>query len=185
MGLRSHLNLRGRSLTGAIAELEAAEKEFSHIDFSELTDITKLKSFIEQADLFRVVVPEEVEKHSKLAWHRAANGGFILFLPNRNKVRLTQNLLDKWDISAVIDGNTFEGSEDSLEAAFDHADGFIQEQKPHDIRMVKRQAAWHDHDATEKQLKTLRRLYKGKPLPPNLKKGQASSLIAEGFAQRA
>ena len=132
-----------------------------------------------------MVVPADVEANSNLAWHRAAGGGFILFLPDRNQISIKQNALDSWDINAVIDGKKFEGNEDSMEAAFDHADGFVQEKMPHTIRIVKRQAKWHDHEATEKQLKTLSWLYKGKPLPPNLKKGQASSLIAEGFAQRA
>ena len=185
MGMSAGMNLKGGSLVGAIQKLEQAQKEHSHIDFSGLTDISELTSYIEKVDLFTVKFPAEVEENSKLSWHQAPDGGFILLLPNKEDVRIKQNLLDKWEISAIIHGHKYKGIRDSVEQAFEVADNLIYEKAAESLKILKREATWHKDPPSVGQLNLLRKFFKGKPLPDDLTKGKASMLISSFLAGKA
>jgi hypothetical protein len=66
--------------------------------------------------------------------------------------------------------------------AFKAADATIQEHGDNIIRVVGREQKWHKDAATDKQLATLKKLYKGKAIPADLSKGAACKLISQFFA---
>jgi hypothetical protein len=197
LGMSAAMNLKGGSLVGAIQKLEEAQKEYSHIDFSSLKDISQLKSFIESVNLFEIKFPPEVENNSDLSWHAAADGGFILLLPwqkdeNGNgikgtggEIKIYQNLLDKWEISANIKGKRGHGVRETVEDAFKAADDLIYNQASEHLKILRRHEKWHADPATVRQLNILRKFYRGKPLPDNLSKGDASKLISGFLAKKA
>ena len=51
---------------------------------------------------------------------------------------------------------------DSLEEAFQAADGLILQKRPESVRVVKREQAWHADPPTDSQMKTIKKFYKGK-----------------------
>lgn len=185
MGMSAHMNLKGGSVVKAIRDIEAAQKQHSNIDFSQLQDISNLKTYIEQVNLFDIKFPAEVEENSQLSWHPAADGGFILLLPDRQEVRIKQNILDQWEISGTMKGQKYKGIRDTIDAAFKVADDLVYEKVPETLKLLRREEKWHSQPATVAQLNLLRKLVKGKPLPTDLDKGKASKLISSFLAGKA
>jgi superfamily II DNA or RNA helicase len=185
MGMSAHMNLKGGSVIKAIRDIEAAQKEYSHIDFTKLQDISQLKTYIEQVNLFDIKFPPEVEENSQLSWHPAADGGFVLLLPDKQEVRVKENLLEKWEISGIIKGQKYKGVRDTIDAAFKVADDLVYEKSPETLKLLRREEKWHSQPATTAQLNLLRKLCKGKPLPDDLDKGKASRLISSFLAGKA
>lgn len=185
MGLSSGIDLQGKSLVGAVKQLEAMQQQFPHIDFSKLKDISNLEAYIEQCDLFSVKYPPEVEQYSNFTWHGAIGGGFVLMLPDKQEVRISQNMLDKWEMSAILGGKHYKGSRDTIEEAFMAADSLVAMQSSgYSVKTVDRNAKWRKDPPSKGQLDFLNKIYKGKTLPPDLTKGRASDLISAFKAKK-
>ncbi len=103
-------------------------------------------------------------------------------LPDKDEVRITQNLLDKWEIRAIIKGKKYKGERYTMGDAFSAADDLVRKVSPEVLKLVNRKASWHDDPPTEFQLMALRKLYRGKQIPEDLTKGQASNLIGAAKA---
>ena len=182
LGLPSGMNMRGRSLVGTCKAIEQNLEKYPHLDFSTLKDADKIEAFVESVNLFEVKFPLEVEMNSEFTWHPAYSGGYLLMLPEKDEVRIVQNLLDKYEISAKIRGKKYRGERDSMDAAFSAADDLIRKTVPEAVKLVNRDAKWHQDAPTEPQMKLLKKLYKGKQTPENLTKGEASKLIGAALA---
>lgn len=182
MGMSAKLNLRGKGIVAAVKELEEAQKQYPHIDFTKLEDIEQLQQHIENVNLFEVKFPPEVEGNSQLSWYPTPTGGYILMLPDKDKLEIVQNLLDKYEIFGNIKGNRYRGERDTVEAAFQAADDLINKTCSDALKVLRREETWHTHPATPAQLKLLKKFYKGKAIPPDLSKGQASKLISSFMA---
>lgn len=184
MGLSASLDLRGQGVVQAIKKLEDAQKEYQNVDFSKLTDITQLKAYTESVDLFSVRFLPEVESNSQLCWHPAANGGYVMLLPNNDEVRIRQNLLDKFEVAGYIKGKKYKGERDTLEQAFSRADELVQDTCQESLKILRREESWHRELATPAQLKLIAKLYKGRPIPNDLSKGAASLSIGRALAKK-
>ena len=184
LGLPSGLNMRGQSLVGTCKAIEKVLEEYPHLDFSTLKDADKIEAFVQDVNLFEVKFPPEVEQNTKFIWHPAFTGGYVLMLPEKDEVRITQNLLDIWEIRAKIKGKKYKGERNSVEEAFSAADKLIVDTVPESIKIIKREASWHNDLPTDKQLKALKNLYKGKQIPKNLTKGEATKLIGAAIANK-
>lgn len=200
MGLSTTLNLKGHGLWETVKKLEEAAKEFPQIDFTKLVDIDELGTYIEKVNLFEVKFPEEVEQNSSLTWYASPTGGYVLMLPKddelleaekrlpreqktpADRVTVVQNLLDKFEIHGTIKNKKYKGERDSIGEAFQVADTLIEDKAPEAMKLLRREEEWHDAPATPKQLKLLKKLYKGKAIPPDLDKGAASRLISQALA---
>lgn len=178
LGMPAQLNLRGRSAVASLKLLEETQREHPEIDLRGLTDITQLKAFVEKVELWRETkFAPEVEEHSKFAWHQSVDGGYMLLLPDRQKITITENVLGKWELGGLLIG-----TRETLPEAFRTADRYVREQTNYS-GTVFRTAKWHGDPATEKQIATVRKLYKNKPVPANLSKGEAANLISAAIAQ--
>lgn len=198
MGLPPNLNLNGRGLYEAVKLVEAAQAQYPHIDLKALENIDDLQVFIESVNLFEVHFPPEVETGSTLSWFPSPTGGYVLNLPDfetgktlyfgggrtaperlKERVVIQQNLLDKWEILGTIKGKKASGVRDTLPDAFSGADAVITKFYPDAMTLMTRESGWHEDAPTDKQLKALKRYFKGKAIPPTLTKGQASKLIGQ------
>lgn len=182
LGLPKNLDMKGRSLVGTAKAIEDMLAKYPHLDFSTLEDATKIEAFVENVNLFEVKYPAEVESNSQLTWHPAYSGGYVLMLPEKDEIRIEQNLLDKWQIRGNIKGKKYKGERDTMSDAFSAADDLVRKVSPEVMKLVDRKAHWHDDPPTDAQLKALRKLYRGKQIPDSLTKGQASSLIGAAKA---
>lgn len=184
MGLGAKLDLKGRGLFASVKLLEEEQKQHPHIDFSKLGDISELSAYIENVNLFDIKFPAEVESNSTLSWYPAPTGGYVMTLPNKDRMSLTQNLLDKWEINGNIKGKRYKGERDTVEAAFSAADDLINKECAEALKVLRREETWHNDPATPVQLKLLMKFYKGKAIPNDLSKGQASKLIGSFIASK-
>jgi ATP-dependent helicase IRC3 len=182
LGLPSDMDLKGESLVGTAWKIEEAQREYPHLDLSKMPDVSKMQSYIESINLFDIVYKPEVEANSEMAWHTSTTGGYLIMLPDKESMRIEQNLLDKYIMSGTVSGKKYYGERDTLEAAFQAADGLIISKRPDAVRVVKREQAWHEDMATEAQLRTLKKFYKGRQIPEGLSKGKASRLISAAIA---
>jgi hypothetical protein len=176
MGLPNSMDLQGKSMTWAVKQIEEAQEQFPHLDLTGVPSIDGLKSWIQEVSLFDPVFPDET-KQSELSWHRTADG-YSLLLPNKDYLRIKHNLLDFFELEGHIEGKKYKGKRDSLAAALSAADAVVQKVVPAALRVVKKEQAWHKEPASEAQLKTLKKFYKGKQIPPDMNKGTASRLIS-------
>ena len=182
MGMSSVLDLHGKGLVASVRELEAAQQQFPHIDFSKLKDITELQAHIESINLFTFHYAPIVEENSELSWFVSPTGSYILMLPEREHLEVQQNLLDKWEIFGTIRGRKYRGERDTIEEAFMAADDTVFKVCPEALKILRKKEKWHDNPASEAQLKLLRKFYKGKQFPPDLKSGDASKWISSALA---
>lgn len=181
LGMPSGLNLKGHGLVESIKLIEKELKEYPHLDFTTLKDIDKIKAFINEVNLFEIKFPPEVEKHSDFTWHPAYTGGYVLNLPNKDQVRIEENLLTKWEINATINNKKYKGVRDTMEGAFSVADDLIKKEAPDCLKVVKREAEWHKLPPTDGQMKLIKKLFKGKQIP-ELTRGSASKIIGSYIA---
>lgn len=184
LGLPSGLNLHGRGLLAVAKELEEKAKELPHLDFTDLDDIENLDKFVEKVNLFEVKFPAEVEQNTEFTWHPSYKGGYVLMLPHKEEVRVQQNLLDKWEISATIKGRKYKGERLTMAEAFSAADTLVRREAPDCLKIVQREAAWHSLPSTDLQIRKIKRLYKGKQIPDNLTRGKAHKLIGAALANK-
>lgn len=182
MGMSARLDLRGRGVVSAVKELEEKAKAFPLVNFSDLEDINAIDAHVESVNLFEVKFPPEVEGNSELMWYPSPTGGFVMLLPEKDKITICQNLLDKWEIVGNIKGNKYKGERKTIEEAFAAADETVSKVCPEALKILRREETWHNAPATLGQLRLLAKLLKGKALPPNLNKGQASKLISSLIA---
>lgn len=181
LGMPKGLDLNGHGLLAAAKIIEEKALKYPHLDFSKLESLDEIDSYIEQVNLFEVKFPAEVESNSEFTWYPCFDGGFILILPDKETVKIQENLLTKWDIQATIKGKKYKGQRDSMAEAFSTADSLIRDKVPEVLKVVKREASWHSLPPTEGQMKLVRKLYKGKQIP-DLTRGAASKLISSFFA---
>jgi superfamily II DNA or RNA helicase len=187
MGLPGTLDLKGKSVVGSVELIEQAQIDNPSVDFSKLQSITELKQFIESINLFEVRFPAEVEENSELTWYRAAGGGYRIAIPKSaggGYCRISQNMLDQWQIEGELAGRTFRGTGAAMDGAFKKCDELIRERCPDILNIISRSAKWHGQKATANQMTILRRLFKGRVFP-ELTKGAASRLIGERLARKA
>ncbi len=184
LGLNPKLDVKGKSLIGCAKTLEAAAEANPSVDFSTLEDIDKIKAHIESVNFWDVKFPPEVEQNSQFSWHRAADGSFVLLLPDKERVVVQQNTLDRWEILASIKGQKYRGERATIEEAFQVADNLINEKAPETRTLLNRQEKWHDAPMTGPQERLLKRFLKGRPLPEGLTKGQAHKLISNLIAEK-
>ena len=187
MGLPGTLDIQGKGVVAAAEEIEAAQAEHPSIDFTKLELLSNMKQFIEQINMFEVRFPPEVEENSELTWYRAAGGGYRIAIPKAaggGYAKISQNMLDKWEIEGDLGGRTFHGTGAAMEGAFKKCDELIRERCPEILNIISRKATWHDKKASAQQMSLLAKLYKGRKFP-ELTKGMASRLIGERLARKA
>lgn len=185
LGLASDLDLNGKSLVGAVKRIEEAQEKYPHLKFDDLDNIDNIESFIESVNLFEIRFAPEVETNSEFSWYSSPTGGYVLMLPNKDKITITQNLLDIYEICGSIRGKVYKGERKTIEDAFGTADKLIRDLFPEVLKVVKREETWHHLPPTTGQLKLIGKFYKGKAIPNDLSRGQASRLIGAKLAGKA
>ena len=178
LGMSPELNLQGGSLTDAAEKLEAMQEKFPGIDFTQLTDISKINAYVESVDLFAKPYGEEVLEFSKLAWMADSAGGYTLQIPEKKELKgmfyqhkherlnIAENELGEYvlSISSTSVENKQLGIYNSLQEAFASADEVMQRCRPDRMKLVTREAEWHTYPASEPAKKLLRSLSKTRPV---------------------
>lgn len=196
-GMSAEIDLLGDSALKSLKKLEAAQAQYPDVDFSELEHIDQIEATVEAANIWEVKFPEEIENATNLSWNRSFDGAYVITLPSKVKdrpskdsIKIKQNVLDKWEISATIDGQAYAGIRDTIEEAFVAGDTLLITKAADAIKILKREAEWHDEEITPPQVRLLTRLLKkrkgggSREIPAGFTKGQANKLISKLLAEK-
>jgi ATP-dependent helicase IRC3 len=191
LGLQGILDLRGRDVLTVVEEMEEIQLANPGIDLSKLDDVAKLKTLVEQVNLFTIRFPAEVEANSELTWFKAIDGGYKMLVPKDGPepagfMRIYQNQLGSWDIIGSIKGRALQANRATMEDAFKATDEQIRKRlSKMALSYVKREATWHGKPVTSGQIKMLARLFPKKLFPlESMTSGMASKIISERLARK-
>jgi superfamily II DNA or RNA helicase len=177
VGLNPEFNLRGESATKAIEHIEELQEKFPGVSFAGLTDLSKVKTFVESIDLFSEPYTEEIKQFSKLTWMPTQDGSFMLSIPEmksldkkyaawqHEKWFIRPNELNEYEVW-IKDRNKERkvGEYSTLENAFKEADSAVKRFRSDRVKPLLRDADWLQYDATPAAKKYLAKLAKLKPV---------------------
>lgn len=176
LGLNPAMELYGRDVIEVVEEMEELQDKYPGVDLSGLTDITKVKAYIESIDLFNNPYSEEVKEFSTLSW-MGREDGYTLAIPERKdlakqytrylheKLRIEVNELDEYELSlSSKETERRLGTYITLKEAFESADDVIRRCRTDRVKLMERSAPWHSNPASEPAKKMLRNRAKKRPL---------------------
>jgi len=178
VGLSPDFDLHGGSVTEAIDEIEKLQEKFPDISFAELTDLSKVKTFVEALDLFAEPYSEEVKEFSELTWMRAQDDSYVLAIPERRdvsasrqywnylheKLHITMNELEEYELSiTTVNSERKLGVFNTLKEAFETADDVVLRCRPDRVKLMQRNAGWRSGTASDASKKHLKKLVGKKP----------------------
>lgn len=176
-GLNPRLDMKSKPITKVLDDLHAVDIANPGIDLSKLEDFDKLKSYVEEVNLFTVSFAPEVMDNSKFQWFKMGEDLYKLRLPGSEEVVVQKNLLDKWGVEGTVKGNHFKDDTfTNLHDAFTHADNMVALLGHEFLTLLRREAKWHSDPATGPQWRMMQRL--GIHPPPGISKGNAQRLIS-------
>jgi ATP-dependent helicase IRC3 len=178
LGLNPEMDLHGESITKAVQTLEELQEKHLTVDFGSLTDITKVKTYIESVDLFLEPFSEDVKRLSHLSWISSADGSYVLSIPERQeltkakayaryvheKLHVKINELEEYELSITTTETERKlGTFNTLQEAFESADDVVRRCRPDRLKLMLRDAPWQKTPASDAAKNYLKRLTKKKP----------------------
>lgn len=178
LGLNPDFDLHGKSVTAAVEEIEAVQEKYPDVDFSALTDLSNVKAYVESLDLFAEPYTQEVKEFSDMKWMQTADGAFVLPIPEKRdlqdaklfhlfmheKLHIVPNDLDEYELSiTTVSDDRKLGVFSSLAEAFKTADEVVRRCRPDRVKLIQREAAWHNSTASDASKKYLKKLVGKKP----------------------
>lgn len=190
LGLNPEMDLHGESVIKAAEKIEALEEAHPGIDFKDLTDLSKVKAYVEALDLFADPFTQEVKDYSKLKWIEQADGSYSIAIPEEKgladageyyrfrheALHISQNQLEEYELSITsVDPERALGTFNTLKEALETADNVLQRCRPDRLKLLQRNAPWHDNLASDGAKKYLARLSKKRPVHYCLCLGQTAA----------
>jgi ATP-dependent helicase IRC3 len=175
VGLNADFDLQGKSVTDAIDEIEALQDKNPGVDFTHLTDLSKVKVYVESLDMFAEPYTAEVVEFSELTWMLTADGSYTLSVPEdrlvkeskqywnfqHEKLHIVQNELEEYVLSITTTNSDRElGIFTTLKEAFATADEVVRRCRADRVKLMKRTETWHKNPATDPAKKYLAKLTK-------------------------
>ncbi len=177
-GLNPDFDLHGEGVLKVVDELEKVQEKYPDVNLEALTDLSKVKVFVESLDMFADPYTTEVKEFSTLAWMRAQDGAYVLAVPEERevsegkqywnykheKLHITQNELDEFVLSiTTVETDRQLGIFNTLQEAFTTADEVVQRCRAGRLKLMQREAGWHSGTASDAAKKYLKKLVKNKP----------------------
>lgn len=184
-GLGSKLDLNGTSVMAAIKALDEAQAKYPEIDLTKLEDITKLKSYVEQANLWTVNFCSEITEASKLQWHRTLADTYRLLLPGREQIVISGDLLGEYRVKGSILGESINQYHfASLPDALAYAEKHLSEKGKSLLTLLRRESSWHKTPMSDGQRKLLKNFKVPDSIIATWNKGQAAKYITQKLGSR-
>lgn len=181
-GLGAKTDLKGKSIVYAKEKIDEAKEKYPNLELDRIETVDDIEAQVQRVELFEFKVPEEIAINSKNRWQKVSDEGYVLNLPKNEHVEVTQDLLDKWNVKGMVNGNTFEiNNLPSLAEGLLQADNFIQLHGKHLLKLLRREQKWHKKTISTPQRELIKKLYKYEPnvlaALDTLSSGEASELI--------
>ena len=173
LGLNPAFDLRGESVTKVAEQIEELQEKNPGVPFDGLTDLSKVRAYVESFDIFADPYPTEIKELSKLIWQQGQDGSYIINIPESREIKdarqfwnyrhekliLTQNDIEQWELSITsVDPEKKLGTFNTLKEAFETADNVLLRCRPDRVKLMQRTAGWHGGPASDASKKYLKRL---------------------------
>lgn len=174
-GLNAEGDMKGKPVTKIVEEVEQAQAKKPGIDLTKVEDLTKIKTYAEQVDLFEVKFLPEIVQISDLQWHKTGEASYCLLLTNNDGCVVSQ-VNGKWWLSGTVRGAEIMDSFDSFQNAIQSADFRVKVMGGKDYTtLCSREAKWHKDPPRDSQLQLAKKL--GINVPPGATRGDVSKKI--------
>jgi superfamily II DNA or RNA helicase len=177
VGLSPDVDLKGEDMVKAAEKMEELQSKYPSVDLSHLTDLSKVKAYVESLDLFSEPFTAEVTEFSRLKWMATAEDTYVLQIPEKRelqgqfarylheKLTIETNELDEYVLSITTTQTDKQlGVYSTLKEAFESADDVVVRCRSDRMALLTRTAEWHSRPASEPAKKMLRKLGKGNPV---------------------
>lgn len=179
VGLNPEFNLHGGSAIAAVQEIEKLQEKFPDVSFSSLTDLSKVKTFVESIDLFAEPYAEEVKQYSSLTWVPTQDGSYMIAIPEHKSLTDAKKYVafqhERWFIQPNELGEyevwirdrhkeRMVGEYTTLEKAFTESDAAIKRFRADRVKPIQREAEWKNYEATSTAKQYLAKLARNKPI---------------------
>jgi len=185
-GMPAKLDFKGATALEVVAKVEEIEQKKPGTDLSNLTDFSRIESFVEEIDLFKVEYPPEIVQISDFTWVRGRDGAYVLLLKDRESVIVYPEFIrhSVWRIVGTVRGAQFNRTATSFENAIREADQLVRTLGGRATASMIARAAkpWQMDPASPDQIALLR-MFK-LPIPEGLTKGQARDVLNRELAKR-
>lgn len=183
-GLGPKLDLNGSSVMYAVQELEEVQAKHPDMDLSKLEDFRKLKSYVEEANLWAVNFCEEITEASELQWHKTLANTYRLLLPGKEKIVITGDLLGKYNVrGTVMQTRVDQMGFDNLPDALAYAEAKISKLGKQLLTLLRRESKWHKEPVSVGQLKLLRQFKVPEHVIAQMNKGSAAKFITKRLGE--
>lgn len=180
--LPATMNLCGANALDTERHVSELTRKYPWVDTARLRTPADIRSASERIEFFNFDSPPELIDATTLTWFTVP-GGYRLPLPDGACISVESNLLERWDVTHV--GRTEEtllGPQPTLARAVRFAEGFVRNNLPDAVTLLRRSARWREGRPTPKQAAMLARY--GLPAPAGLTRGEASQMIAWGMSSQ-
>jgi superfamily II DNA or RNA helicase len=177
VGLSPDVDLKGEDMVKAAEKMEELQSKYPTVDLSHLTDLSKVKAYVESLDLFSEPFTAEVTEFSRLKWMATAEDTYVLQIPEKRelqgqfarylheKLTIETNELDEYVLSITTTQTDKQlGVYSTLKEAFESADDVVVRCRSDRMALLTRTAEWHNRPASGPAIKMLRKLGKGNPV---------------------
>lgn len=181
-GLPAKLDLGGRTITEVADVIEAKLEENEDLDFGGLVSLDDIDSYIEDVDLFGLVLPDSMRKVSEFGWYKTPAGTFMLKLTSTHeRIEVYKDLTGHWNVKGTIKANHFmHGGFKHAEDGVRFADGMVRMLGQGMLKDLKKRGKADSVLASRVQWTLIRKLAVNAnvdKLPDKLTKGEATRLI--------
>jgi superfamily II DNA or RNA helicase len=182
-GMNQEMDLRGKSLSTVMREIDEVKEKYPYVDIAKVTDINSLKTYAEKVDLFKVNFAPEVIQLSEYQWHKTGEDSYVLMLTGGESVCLVSDMLDNWHVRGWVNGVRVEDVRNTFEECIREADARVKVLGGKSLEtLIKREEKWHRDEPSLLQLNLCRRLRIS--VPPGATKGEVHQRLTAEFARR-
>jgi superfamily II DNA or RNA helicase len=177
VGLSPDMDLHGQGMVDVAEKMEALQEKYPTVPLSHLTDLSKVKAYVESLDLFAQPFTEEIIQSSKLKWMTTADGAYTLQIPEKKELSgqyarylherliIEPNELSEYVLSIkTTQTDKVLGTYNTLQEALASGDDVVVRCRSDRMALLTRTAEWHNRPASGPAIKMLRKLGKGNPV---------------------
>lgn len=153
-------NLNGKSVLEMSKRVEDILKKAPSFDLNKVDDLSKIETYVQEIDLFKVATPPEIIQLTKYRWFKTYRGNYVLSLANGEYMAVIKTFLGDYNIQGIINKQKhYKAGIDTLDAAITEADRLVTSLGGTGlVPLVKRKSRFEDFPPSPNMLSLARQL---------------------------
>lgn len=184
-GINRNVEMKGQSVGDVAKQIREEQLKNPHIDYSALTDLSKLKTYAREADVWKVRFADEMKGISDMTWIKRGDGGFMLRMPNNQFFKLTGDLTGQFKVEGHFNGKNagLDKPARTLEEAVSMVEQKIMSEKPDLRKLLNKKEKWRKGAVSEGQMMRLKQLRVPDHVIVKMDSGSAAAYLDMKYAE--